>query len=134
MALTELPEWVQWISALSPAGLLVIAVATALVAWRTLRQRSTADARAHWWERTQWALETSFATDQDVSLVGLHVLEVQATSELMRDEEYRLVMAVWDDLFRGTRRGEMETDVEYVLTEERQEVVGGEDDEHHHGQ
>lgn len=50
-----------WLS-LAPYAPLAAALIAAWIAWRTLKQRSTADNRSEWW-RAQWALDASMSAD-----------------------------------------------------------------------
>ncbi|UNX53749.1 hypothetical protein MF406_12230 [Georgenia sp. TF02-10] len=89
---------------LAPGVTAVIAGVAVLVAWWTLAQRRQADARAHWWDRTQWAIDQALDPREEVYRVGLAVMEVRARRRLMRAEEYQAVAAVWEQARRHRRR------------------------------
>lgn len=65
------------------------------MAWQTLRQKATADDRAEWWKRTQWALDRALDEEQDIKALGLATLGVLARSELARNEELELLDIAW---------------------------------------
>ncbi|RPF26234.1 hypothetical protein EDD32_0667 [Georgenia muralis] len=56
-ALEGMWPFVSSMVALAPLLTPVVAVVAAWVALRTLGHRRTSDDRAHWWARTQWAIE-----------------------------------------------------------------------------
>lgn len=86
-------EWWQILAALGPLAILVGAGLAALISWRTLRQRTAADAlalsqksdadtnalrqntdadsRAEWWRRAQWAFEAAMDDKPEKQDVGL---------------------------------------------------------------
>jgi hypothetical protein len=120
MTTVSLPAWVSWVSALAPAVTATVALVAALVALFTLRQRTRADARQHWWERTKWAIERAQSSDAGVARVGMKILALQATSELARREEVAIMDAVYVPIVTHVEdRAEPGTDggVEYVVEE-----------------
>lgn len=120
------PDWVRYAQALASVVTAAVAFVAAIVGWRTLRQRTRADAREHWWERTSWAVEKSLSDHQLTYLVGLAVLEEQAASTLMEDEEYRLITRVRERITAGVSSdGDTAEGVEYVVGDD-----GGDVDEH----
>ncbi|MCU1548876.1 MAG: hypothetical protein JWO29_1827 [Arthrobacter sp.] len=103
------PEWWQIVAALGPLAVLLGAVLAALLGWRTLRQRTRADARAldqkteadnraEWWKRTQWALDKALDRDEDAKALGLATLAVLTRSELARQEELELLDIAWQSV------------------------------------
>lgn len=95
-------EWWQIVAALGPLAVLL----GAIIAWFTLRQRSTsdrlvlqqktdADSRAEWWRRTQWALDQALSPDKNTKALGLATLAVLTRSELARKEELELLDIAW---------------------------------------
>ena len=99
-------QWWQIVAALSPLAILLAAVVAAIVGLLTLRQQSSADARAlaqrteadnrsEWWRRTQWALDKAMGPDADSKALGLATLSVLARSELARAEELQLLDIAW---------------------------------------
>lgn len=97
-AVESSPVWLQWVAALSPAATFLVALLAAAVAWRTLGQRTLADARSHWWDRTRWAVERAQSPQPLVRDVGILTLALQATSSLARDEEIALLDAIWEPI------------------------------------
>lgn len=95
-------EWWQLASAWTPFFVLLGAVLAAVVGWRTLRQRTVADAlaleqkrvadgRAEWWRRTQWALDHALDKDPSTRALGLVALGTLAASELAPVEELEML-------------------------------------------
>jgi hypothetical protein len=79
----------------------------AVIAWFTLRQRSTsdrlalkqkaeADNRSEWWKRTQWALDAVHSGDKRKTLVGLKVLCVLGESNLAGPGKLAVLEAAWE--------------------------------------
>jgi hypothetical protein len=104
--------WWEVLAALGPLAVLVAAVIGAAISWRTLRQRTTADAhalqqrtdaddRAEWWKRTQWALDRALQEDQGGKALGLATLAVLARSPLARDEELELLDIAWKSVLEA---------------------------------
>ncbi len=89
-------DWWQVLAALSPLAILIAGVAAAVVGLLTLRQRSRADARAQWWSRTQWALDSALSHDRKQAEMGLRVMKVLAASELARSEEIEILTVAWE--------------------------------------
>ena len=116
-------EWWQIVAALGPLAILLAAVLAAAISWKTLRQRTTADAlalaqkreadadalnkrladdRSEWWRRAQWALDRALDDDEAAKALGLVTLEVLARSELARTEELELFDLAWQSVTRPT--------------------------------
>ncbi|MDQ6753825.1 MAG: hypothetical protein M3017_10520 [Actinomycetota bacterium] len=89
-------DWWQVLAALSPPAILIAGVAAAVVGLLTLRQRSRADARAQWWSRAQWALDSALSRDRKQAEMGLRVMKVLAGSELARSEEIEILTVAWE--------------------------------------
>lgn len=103
------PAWWELLAALGPLAVLMAAVIGAAISWRTLRQRTVADAhalrqrsdaddRAEWWKRTQWALDHALRGDPGSKALGLATLAVLAQSSLARDEELELLDIAWQSV------------------------------------
>ncbi|CAI3800414.1 hypothetical protein [Pseudarthrobacter sp. MM222] len=101
--------WWEVLAALGPLAVVVAAVIGAAISWRTLRQRTIADAnallqksdaddRSEWWKRTQWALDHALRDDQHSKSLGLATLAVLAQSGLARDEELELLDLAWQSV------------------------------------
>jgi hypothetical protein len=101
-------EWWQILAALGPLAVLLGALLAAFVGWNTLRQRTTADAkalaqkresdnRAEWWKRTQWAIDSSMSDEPDRAKLGLRVMSVLAESTLAGPEELKIITSAWVD-------------------------------------
>lgn len=95
-------EWWQVASVWKPVFVLLGAVLAAIVGWRTLKQRTladalaleqqrTADGRAEWWRRTQWALDHALAKAPSTRALGLVALATLAESELAPVEELKML-------------------------------------------
>jgi hypothetical protein len=101
-------EWWQILAALGPLAILIGALLAAFIGWNTLRQRTTADAkaltqkreadnRAEWWKRTQWAIDSSMSDEPDKAKLGLRVMSVLAESALAGPEELKIITSAWVD-------------------------------------
>jgi hypothetical protein len=101
-------EWWQILAALGPLAVLLGALLAAFIGWNTLRQRTSADAkalaqkresdnRAEWWKRTQWAIDRSMSDERDRAKLGLRVMSVLAASALAGPEELKIVTSAWVD-------------------------------------
>ena len=99
-------EWWQVVGALGPLAILLSGLVAALISYLILRQRTSADAleliqktsadsRAEWWRRTQWALDRALDQDEDIKALGLGALAVLAQSELASAEELELLDIAW---------------------------------------
>ncbi len=65
---------------MSPAVAILIAATLAFLgAMTSLQQKRRVDRRAAWWERARWALDLSFAADDNQSAVGSSGLLVLTT-------------------------------------------------------
>lgn len=104
-------EWWQILAALGPLAVVLGALLAAFVGWRTLRQRTIADAnslaqkreaddRAEWWKRTQWAIDSSMSDEPDRATLGLRVMSILAESKLAGPEELNIIMSAWVDPLR----------------------------------
>ena len=101
-------EWWQVLAALGPLAVLLAALIGAVISLHTLRQRAGADTaalaqkreadnRSEWWNRTQWALDSSLSADPRRAEVGLGVLAVLAESGLASPEELEIITVAWED-------------------------------------
>ena len=101
-------EWWQVLAALGPLAVLLAAVIGAVISLRTLRQRAAADTaalaqkreadnRSEWWNRTEWALDSSLSADPRRVELGLGVLAVLAESGLASPEELEIITVAWED-------------------------------------
>lgn len=101
-------EWWQILAALGPLAVLLGALLAGFIGWNTLRQRTTADAkalaqksesdnRAEWWKRTQWAIDSSMSDEPDRAKIGLRVMSVLAESPLAGPEELKIIGSAWVD-------------------------------------
>lgn len=105
-------EWWQVLAALGPLAVLIAALIGAAISLRTLRQRSAADTaalaqqreadnRGEWWQRTQWALDSSLSAEPRRAELGLGILAVLADSGLASPEELEIVTVAWRDPLAG---------------------------------
>lgn len=114
------PEWWTILAALGPLVIFLTALIAAYFSWRTLKQRTAADAltleqkreadakaleqkrqaddRSEWWRRAQWALDRALDEDRATKALGLVTLEVLARSELARTEELELFDLAWQSV------------------------------------
>ncbi|HSL36278.1 MAG TPA: hypothetical protein VK883_05560 [Arthrobacter sp.] len=101
-------EWWEVLAALGPLAVLLAAVIGAAVSLRTLRQRAAADTaalaqqreadnRSEWWNRSQWALDSSLSEDPRRAELGLGVMAVLAESGLASPEELKIITVAWED-------------------------------------
>lgn len=101
-------EWWEVLAALGPLAVLLAAVIGAAVSLRTLKQRAAADTaalaqqreadnRSEWWDRTQWALDSSLSDDPRRAELGLGVMAVLADSGLASPEELKIITVAWED-------------------------------------
>jgi hypothetical protein len=99
-------EWWQVLGALGPLAILLSGLIAALISFLVLRQRTnadtleliqktSADSRAEWWRRTQWALDRALNDDENIRALGLGTLAVLAQSELASTEELELLDIAW---------------------------------------
>ncbi len=113
-------DWWVILAGLGPLAVLIAALLAFYINWRTLKQRTSADAtaleqkraadtqallqkteadsRAEWWRRTQWALDRALDQDEGTKALGLATLEVLARSELARTEELELFDIAWQSV------------------------------------
>lgn len=96
-AATSGPEWLHVLSELGPIATALAALAALTVGIMTVRQRRTADARAEWWKRAEWALDQVLSTPADESraAVGMAMLNHLADSKLAKTEEIAALEAAW---------------------------------------
>ncbi|MFC0484556.1 hypothetical protein [Pseudarthrobacter scleromae] len=114
-------DWWVILAGLGPLSVLIAALLAFYINWRTLKQRTAADAtaleqkreadahallqkteadsRAEWWRRTQWALDRALDQDEGTKALGLATLEVLARSELARTEELELFDIAWKSVW-----------------------------------
>lgn len=106
-------EWWEVVGALGPLAVLLAAVITGAVAWKSVRQsqkaleqeidadrrdleqRSLTDQKAQWWERVQWALDAAFSGDQNRKAAGIAMVRVLSEPEWLTAEELLLLDAAW---------------------------------------
>ena len=87
--------WWEILGALGPLAVLLAAVLTFVVGWKTLEQRRKADQRSEWWTRAQWAIEASWSEDPRRQETGLGVLDLLAQSDLAGTEETAIISIAW---------------------------------------
>lgn len=110
---TDGAKWWEVMGALGPLAVLLAAVITGAVAWKSVRQsqkaleqeidadrrdlaqRSLADQKAQWWERVQWALDASFSGDTNRKAAGIAMVRVLSEPEWLTAEELLLLDAAW---------------------------------------
>ncbi|MEW1919980.1 hypothetical protein [Pseudarthrobacter oxydans] len=114
-------DWWVILAGLGPLAVLIAALLAFYINWRTLKQRTAADAtaleqkreadahallqkteadsREEWWRRTQWALDRALDQDEGTKALGLATLEVLARSELARNEELELFDIAWKSVW-----------------------------------
>lgn len=88
-------HWWDVVAGLSPLAVLIASAIAAILAVKALKQRSTADNRAEWWRRTQWALDHTLSDSKEAQLMGMQAAVVLASSDLAYTEEVRLFDAAW---------------------------------------
>lgn len=77
-------DWGALATALGAAIAFVIGIIT-------VRQKSTADRRAEWWRRAQWAIDHATGDRDEVVEAGLISMTHLIESTLATDEDIRLV-------------------------------------------
>lgn len=113
------PEWWEVISALAPVAILLAAVITGVIGWKTLghsqralaqeieddrlnlAQKALADQKNQWWERVQWALDAAFSNDPHRQAAGIAMIRVLSEPEWLTAEEILLLDAAWRDELEG---------------------------------
>ncbi|WP_434617608.1 hypothetical protein [Arthrobacter sp. A5] len=94
---TEIPGWLQYISAAAPLAILVGAFIAGTIGLVTLVERTRADRRDQFWQRLQWAIDAAICTDDRVrQRTGLIVLARLGISDLCRDEDADLLRDIAD--------------------------------------
>ena len=117
-------------AALGPLAILLTGLVAALISFLVLRQRTqadtlelvqktSADSRAEWWRRTQWALDRALNEDGNTKALGLAALAVLARSELASREELELLDIAWKTV-NGERPVE---DIEAAMAAERKNAT-----------
>ncbi|MBM6623196.1 hypothetical protein JTF08_16425 [Micrococcaceae bacterium RIT802] len=91
-------HWWDVLAGLSPIADLIAAGLAAWIALRTLKQRSRADDRSAWWQRTQWALDRAVDGVGEATILGLDSLRVLAKSNAVDDMDKRLLDAAWNSV------------------------------------
>ncbi|WP_133162916.1 hypothetical protein [Arthrobacter glacialis] len=84
-------QWWDLFASIGPMAIILGALVAGLVGWRTIRQRTVADARSEWWKRTQWAIEMAREKDPDARTLGFSILTLLAKSKLAAREELLLL-------------------------------------------
>ena len=90
---------------LGPIATGLAAIVALIVGWVTVRQRTTADRRDQWWERTRWALDLAVgdgSSGVDRSEVGVAALDYQLHSQLAKTEETEFLSACVDRILIPT--------------------------------
>lgn len=116
-AASQLPAWIQYVSALGPVIVLGGALIAASLAWSAAR-------RDRWWSRTQWAIDQTQRESDGERALGLAVLDVQVDRAPSNDERV-IIKAVADALLERFDQYEGEN-VEYVLDDDSEETSDGE--------
>ncbi len=94
---TEIPGWLQYISAAAPLAILVGAFIAGAIALVTLVERTRADRRGQFWQRLQWAIDAATCTNDRIrQRTGLIVLARLGISDLCRDEDADLLRDIAD--------------------------------------
>ncbi|MDJ0354533.1 hypothetical protein [Paenarthrobacter sp. PH39-S1] len=94
---TEIPGWLQYISAAAPLAILVGAVIAGAIGLVTLVERTRADRRDQFWQRLQWAIDAAICTNDRIrQRTGLIVLARLGVSDLCRDEDADLLRDIAD--------------------------------------
>lgn len=107
----QLPMWMEVVRALGvglgPVLLFLSALIAAIIAWKTYRQRTAADAlsyrqrkeadeREEWWRRTQWAIDYASEEHEEKAAIGLAALDLLQVSPLATADDRMLL----DTLYR----------------------------------
>ncbi|NJC21448.1 hypothetical protein BJ994_000524 [Arthrobacter pigmenti] len=108
-------DWLEVVGSLGPLAILLAAVITGLIGWRTLRhsrraleqkvetdrlnleQRALADQKNQWWERVQWALDSAFSDTPERQAAGIAMIRVLSQAEWLTEEEIMLLDAAWQE-------------------------------------
>ncbi len=94
---TEIPGWLQYVSAAAPLAILVGAVIAGTIGLVTLIERTRADRRDQFWQRLQWAIDAAICTSDRIrQRTGLIVLARLGVSDLCRDEDADLLRDIAD--------------------------------------
>lgn len=87
----NLGEWLKdWVPVLGPLGTLAVAG----VAFVAYLQKVTADKRAQWWTRAEWAMQTALEHDPQKRETGVIVLLGLSGSSLATPEDKELIADV----------------------------------------
>lgn len=94
--ISELPAWVEYVSALAPAGVAIVAFVAATIAWRSHVRQKRTDQRNVFWDRLVWALDQCSDQDADIYSVnmGMVVLTSLAKDSLMTPEDIEMIEQV----------------------------------------
>jgi hypothetical protein len=93
----DAPDAWDVLASLGPLAILLAALIAAFIGWRSMQTQAEANRRAQWWERAEWALDASMASDLDRRVVGLGVLALLAESYLAGEEEARILQVASND-------------------------------------
>ena len=94
---SDAPDGWDVLASLGPLAILLAALIAAFIGWRSMQTQAEANRRAQWWERAEWALDASMASDLDRRVVGLGVLALLAESNLAGKEEARILQVASND-------------------------------------
>ena len=94
-AAVELPRWVEYVAALTPAGAFVAALLTVVVAWRDHVLQKRAERHRDLWESLTWAVgELTDPEDAFRTQLGLSVLARLGEDPLIDSADNRLLRRV----------------------------------------
>lgn len=69
-----MPQWVQYIEALTPVGAVLLTATAAFIAFKTYQQRKRADDRAEWWRRVQFTVGLMLSNDSAERDAGMELM------------------------------------------------------------
>ena len=94
---SDTPDGWDVLASLGPLAILLAALIAGFIGWRSMQMQAEANRRAQWWERAEWALDASMASDLDRRVIGLGVLALLAESTLAGEEEARILQVASND-------------------------------------
>lgn len=87
----QLPMWVEYVRALTPALAALFAIPAAILAWKSYQYNRKADRRSNHWSQLSWAMDQA-ASDEDARVdLGVLALEQMIKWSRLSDPEKEAV-------------------------------------------
>lgn len=106
--------WYVVVATLGPLVAAFGAIGALIVGILTVRQRTSADSRAQWWARVQWAVGLAFETDESKRAIGLDALALLASSPLAGPDDDAFLAGLSLDVLDAARERGAGDDAEFV--------------------